>query len=789
MAIASGKALLKRLLTRSTPSGKNPGRRSSGKSPRRSFAKKILLAGLLFAVLLASGYILHLDFVIRERFEGRRFALPARVYARPLELYPGLKLTAAELVKELQLLGYRENPSPREPGSYRWRESRVTLMTRAFVFGDGMQPPVALQADFAGGRVERLQPLGGSEDLALLRLDPALIGGIYPGNNEDRVLVRLSEVPQRVVDALIAVEDVRFHSHRGVDPRGIARALVMTLSGRSLQGGSTLTQQLVKNFFLSSERTLRRKLNEMIMALLLEVHYSKEEILETYLNEVYFGQDGNRAIHGFGLASAHFFDKPLMQVDLSEAALLVGMLKGPSYYSPRRHPERALGRRNLVLAAMAEAGVITDQQQLATRILPLGVVQRPPRGTSPYPAFLNLVHRQLRENYRDQDLRSEGLQIFTTLDPWVQQAAEQALVRRLEQLERNRGLPADSLQGAVLVSDARNGEVQAVVGGRNPRYEGFNRALDARRPVGSLIKPAIFLAALQPPHRYTLASLLDDSPLLLQQPGTEDWQPQNYDKEFHGSVPLYRALAQSYNVSTARLGLELGIAQVQENLRRLGVEPERPGYAASLLGTDAYSVLEMAQLYQTLAGGFRIPPRAIREVLTFDGRPLQRYPLAVEQVIDAPTSYLLTTALQRVVTEGTGRSLSRYLPEGLGAAGKTGTTDALRDSWFAGFTGSRVAVVWLGRDDNQPAGLTGAEGALTVWGQLMAALEQEPLLPVVPEGIENVWIEVSSGRRSAAACPDVIKLPFVVGTAPAEMAPCAAPREKGAVRRWFERIF
>lgn len=765
-------------------------RKKSSKKKRRLTKRQFLLMASLVVLLLAAIYIVYLDFTVRTRFEGRRFALPARVYARPLELYAGLKLTPSELVAELELLGYRESASPREPGSYQWRNQQVELVARPFTYGDGPQESSSLKVTFARDRVTALRGQVDNLAIELLRLDPALIGGIYPGNNEDRVLVRLEEVPQLLIDALIAVEDVRFYTHRGIDPRGIARALVMTVSGKSVQGGSTLTQQLVKNFFLSAERTVRRKLNEMIMALLLEVHYSKEEILETYLNEVYLGQDGNRAIHGFGLASSFFFDKPLMQIDLPEAALLVGMLKGPAYYSPRRHPQRALDRRNLVLREMAEAAFITDQQLLAGRITPLGVVDRPPRGTSPYPAFLSLIHRQLRRDYREEDLRSEGLQIFTTLDPWVQQSAEQALSRQLKRLEQGRSIAANSLQGALLVTDAQNGEVQAVVGGRDPRFEGFNRALDAQRPIGSLIKPVIFLTALQQPQNYTLATLLDDSPLLLRQAGTDDWQPQNYDKKFHGQVPLHTALAHSYNVSTARLGLQLGVPSVMDNLQKLGIDQELPGYAASLLGADTFSPLEVAQVYQTLAsGGFRTPLRAIREVLTFAGEPLQRYPLRVEQVMDAPSNYLLTVALQEVVQQGTAKGLHRYLSNDLNIAGKTGTTDDFRDSWFAGFSGDRLGVVWVGRDDNQPAGLTGASGAMTVWATMMAGLDLEPLVLPVPENIERVWIESPTGLRSAAGCPDAIELPFVAGSAPEESASCGPGSMGNPIKNWFERIF
>ena len=757
---------------------------------RRKSRKRFLLHFALTGLLLTAVWTIYLDVNVRERFEGKRFALPARVYARPLELYPGLRLSPAEMTAELALLGYRETALPRDPGAYGWRNETLELVLRPFTFADGPQGAISLRVEFEGGRITGLFDRAGSKPLNLARLEPPLIGGIYPGKNEDRVLVKLADVPGHLVEALITVEDRRYYSHHGLDPRGIARAIFKTASGGSVQGGSTLTQQLVKNFYLTSERTLRRKLTEMVMAVLLEVHYSKEDILETYLNEVYLGQDGNRAIHGFGLAAPYFFNKPLDRLDISEAALLVGMLKGPTYFNPRSHPQRALDRRNLVLKQLAEMGGISEERLRSAKAAPLGVVGRPLRGTSAYPAFLNLVHRQLKRDYHDEDLRSEGLQIFTTLEPRVQRAAESALSKRLARLEQARGLQADTLQGALLVTSTQNAEVQAVVGGRDPRFEGFNRALDARRPIGSLIKPVVYLTALQQPQSYTLATLLDDSPLILQQAGTDDWAPQNYDKEFHGKVPLRAALVNSYNVSTARLGLELGVSGVMANLRRLGLERELPEFAASLLGANELSPLEVTQVYQTIAaGGFRTPLRAIHSVLTADGVPLQRFPLNVEQEIDAASLYLLTTAMQDVVREGTARDLTSYLPPALDIAGKTGTTDGYRDSWFAGFTGDRLAVVWVGRDDNEPTGLTGASGAMTIWGEMMADLNPEPLILPVPESIERVWIDPESGLLSSRGCRDAVELPFIAGSAPTESAPCGPGTLGRSLKGWFERVF
>lgn len=757
---------------------------------KRPRVGKYLIGFAVMGLLLAAACTVYLDVIVRARFEGKRFALPARVYARPLELYPGLRLSPAEMTAELALLEYRQTPLPREPGTYRWRNETLDLIMRPFVFADGPQEATALRVEFEGNRVTGLSDAAG-QPLRLARLDPSQLGGIYPGKNEDRVLVKLADVPETVVDALIAVEDRRFYSHHGLDPKGIARAIFMTASGDSVQGGSTLTQQLVKNFFLTAERTLKRKLTEMAMAVLLEVHYSKEEILETYLNEVYLGQDGNRAIHGFGLAAPFFFNRPLTHLDAPEAALLVGMLKGPTYFNPRVHPKRALERRNLVLAQMAEEGVIAEQRWRAAKAAPLGVVARPPRGTSRYPAFLGLVYRQLGRDYRDEDLRSEGLRIFTTLDPRVQRAAESALSQRLARLETARGMKSGTLQGALVVTSSQNAEVQCVVGGSGPRFEGFNRALDAQRPIGSLIKPIVFLTALEQPKSYTLATLLDDTPLVLRQAGTGDWAPQNYDKEFHGEVSLRAALVNSYNVPTVRLGLELGVSQVMGSLRRLGMERELPEFASNLLGANALSPLEVTQVYQTIAGGgFRTPLRAIHSVLTAEGEPLQRYPLNVEQEIDPAHLFLLATAMQGVVSEGTALGLGGYLPPTLEAAGKTGTTDDFRDSWFAGFTGDRLAVVWVGRDDNKSTGLTGASGAMTVWGEMMAALDPEPLILPEPENIERVWIDPASGLRSEQGCRDAVELPFITGSAPTESASCGPGSSLGrSIKGLFDRIF
>jgi penicillin-binding protein 1B len=755
--------------------------------------KKVLrVAGIATLVLLlaASAFTLYLDHRVRTEFEGRRFALPARIYARPLELHAGLRLALPDLEDELRELGYKaliEKPDPtREAGGgwYVRSGERLDIGLRAFVFWDGAQPARQVRLAFDGGVVSALSDTEGRE-VALARVEPLPIGGIYPAGNEDRVLVRLAEVPPHLVKALVATEDRTYFTHAGFAPRSMVRA-ALSIGSNRMQGGSTITQQLVKNFFLTPERTLQRKVTELVMAVLLEVHYGKEEILETYLNEIYLGQDRDRAIHGVGLAAQFYFGKEVQHLTVAESALLVALVKGPAVYDPHRHPARSLERRNLVLRETREQNAITVEQYAAARASELGVSRKPGFGTSPYPAFLALVHRQLRRDYDEADLRSEGLRIFTTLDPKAQGAAERALAKRLAQFDKDKRFGAPGLEGAVVITDPQSGEIQALVGGRDVRFRGYNRAVDASRPVGSLLKPAIYLTALTDPARYTLVTPLDDGPFVWKSRGAPDWEPANYDKKFHGVVPLRTALAHSYNAAAARLGTDLG------------VERELKPFASALLGAVELSPLEVAQMYQTIAnGGFRSPLRAIREVTTQEGRPLQRYALAVEQAFPPEPMYLLTAALQGVVRDGTGQGMKNFLPEDIGVAGKTGTTDEQRDAWFAGFTGDRLGVVWVGYDDNRAARLSGSAAALPIWGDMMAVLAPEPLALEKPERIELVWIDPQSGLRGIS-CPGAQELPFVQGSAPRERAPCASPVDAAVeavgqtvekAKSWLERLF
>lgn len=716
--------------------------RARGRAPvrrRRSLGGFLLRWVLLIAVgvgLAGILYGVHLDRVVRGKFEGKRWALPARVYARPLELYAGRPLSTEQLKGELERLGYRPVASAPAPGTFDLEGDRFRVNTRPFRFWDGEEPARTLDIQLTEGRVAALADAGGGPEPALVRLEAALIASIYPTHNEDRVLLRRKEIPDLLVRTLLAVEDRSFYSHIGVDPRGILRAAYHNLqAGGVVEGASTLTQQLVKNFYLSSDRTLKRKLNEAYMSALLERRYSKDEILEAYANEIYLGQDGSRAIHGFGLASSFYFNRSLAELGIAETALLVGLVQAPSNLDPRRRPEAALQRRNLVIDIMARDGVIAAADAERAKATPIVLREGGGRPTGEYPDFIQLVRRQLQRDYRDEDLRSEGLRIFTTLDPLAQARVEQTLPVRLSELEKSRRMKDGTLETAMVITSVAQGEVLALAGGREAGYAGFNRALDAVRSIGSLVKPAIYLTALSDPSRYTLTTSIEDRPIS-KRVGDKWWTPKNYDHRVYGSVPLYRALSSSLNLATVNLGLSLGIGKVADTLYQLGAQRRITKVPAMLLGSVSLSPLEVAQMYQTIAaGGYRAPLRAIREVMDSSGRPLNRYPLAVEAVVDPRAAYLTTWAMQQVVKQGTAKWLGAQLPAGLTMAGKTGTTDDMRDSWFAGFSGDKVAVVWVGRDDYKPMGLAGGAGALKVWGDVMLALENEPLSEFPPEGV------------------------------------------------------
>ena len=748
------------------------------------FGTRHLLLKITLVLLVLGGlYTVYLDAKITATFSDKMWDLPAKVYARPLELFVGAPLSPEDLAYELQVLGYRPVSVTNNRGDVARKGNRFEIYTRGFNFPGEREPDRQVAVEFSGNHVKSLVAADG--DVDLMRLDPVLIGGIYPKQGEDRLLVRLDEVPETFRNALLAVEDQKFYSHWGFSIVGIVRSAINNLlSGSVVAGGSTITQQLVKNYYLTSERTLVRKLTEVVMAILLDLHYEKDQILESYINEVYLGQDGPRAVHGFGLAAQHYFGKPLQQLEPHEQALLIGMIKGPSLYNPQRNPERALQRRNVVLNVMAEQGVIPAEQAVAARAKPLSLENEGTLRNS-FPGFLDLVRRQLRRDYRDEDLTTQGLSIFTSLDPVLQHRLEISTDAVLKQLD-----PSGNLESASIVTRFDTGEVAALIGGRKMRFAGFNRALDARRPAGSLIKPAIYLAALERPKQFSLATVLSDTPYTVKIPGSKVWQPQNYDLKPHGNVLLYQALANSYNLASARLGMQLGIDTVVDMLARLGIEQGVPRMPALFLGAGEYSPMDMVTMYQTIAsGGFRMPLRAIRDIVDSNGEPLKRYPLEYDRTVSLQAMNLLHFALRAVVQEGTARGAYNYLPRDFAVAGKTGTTNDGRDSWFAGFSGDLLAVSWIGRDDNAKTGLTGSSGALKIWAQFMAKASRQSLTYRMPDNMEMQWIDDQSGYLTGEGCPNSRMLPFINGSAPRQRTACAPSGPASTVKDWFETLF
>ncbi len=748
---------------------KNPPRRRKKTTKKKSVTrrrsrktkslpwKNILLVFVTF--LLA--YIIYLDFEVRSQFDGRKWAVPARVYARPLDLYVGKPLSARQLDYELEVAGYRLAQKNLKAGQYQRSGNRYRIVIREFDFWDGHQPPRYISLDIEDGFISQLQDFRDRNDVAVVRLQPAIIGRIYPAHKEDRLLIKLDDVPDSLIKALLVIEDRRFYQHHGINFLAIARAMLANIrAGSIVQGGSTLTQQLVKNFFLQHRKTLSRKINEAIMAVLLELHYSKNEILQAYLNEIYLGQDNKRAIHGFGLASRFYFDKPLYSLNIAEAATLVAMVRGPSYYDPWRHRSRLLKRRNHVIELMQQQGSIDAEQAQRARQVPLNVVKRTKKRRHSYPAFMELLKRQLQQDYKSEDLSSEGLHIFSTLDPYVQKVTEQQVIAKVRQLDKQQGLKG-TLQTAVIVTNINNADVIAVVGDREPGYAGFNRAIDASRPIGSLIKPAIYLTALQQAQRYSLSTMLDDKPITLKGQDGQLWSPRNYSGNSHGEIPMFKALISSYNQATVRLGLKLGFEAIVETLSELGIKREIPPYPSMLLGAVPMAPLEISQMYHSLsAEGFVTPLHTITRVMTADGKPLKHYPVKVRQGIDATSVRILNSALHEVTRHGTARSLRWRLPEALDVAGKTGTTNNTRDSWFAGFSGEHLIVTWLGTDDNRSTGLTGASGALTLWAGIMNHIRTRPMSLSLDDALEYFYVEDRQGKQVSKSCSTAAYLAY-----------------------------
>ena len=730
--------------------------------------KLITYLSLIIFLIISIAYVSILDSKVVNKLDGVLWTVPAKVYARPLELAEGGKINVDVLKKELEILSYELTKGiPDTPGEFSQSQQSVNIFIRGF----GSQEPGLYRLKIENDKIDSIKRKDGIS-IDLIQLEPLSIGGMFPSHLQDRILLNFSQVPKDLEEMILVVEDRNFYSHKGISLRSIMRAFIKNTRALGIEeGGSTITQQLAKSLFFSPEQTIRRKIKEAIAALLIEMHYSKQEILLAYINDVFIAQSGRRAIHGFGLASQFFFGTDLKNLSLDQKALLVGMLKGPSLYSPINNPDRAKTRRDLVLSLIKNDSLITEEEYLDLKGKSLKVIPPSFKSLSKYPAFNDIVTLDLRKNFDDSDLRTKGLKIITNLDPVVQDYLEESIKDTKLKLKRRYGSQLNGLEGAGIVIDSFSGEVVAAIGSTKPNNYGFNRAINAVRPIGSLVKPFIYLSALQHYTKYNLSTLLDDSKLSVSLPGSKLWEPNNFDKKFHGNVPLHVALSESYNVATTRLGMDLGYSVVQETFTKLGIEKKIPKYPSIFVGSFEMTPLEAIQAYQTIASeGFYSPLNSIRTVESSEDVLSLSYPYKVEQRFRPEPIYLLKFVLKQTFISGTARGFSSRVIEKWKTGGKTGTSDDQRDSWFVGYAGNYLMVVWLGFDDNRKSPLTGRTGALQVWKNFMSRLDPIAYEVRKPSRIRYEWVDAKDGLLSGERCKGSILIPFVEGTEP-EMIP------------------
>ena len=739
-------------------------KRKKPKSARRRQRRHYRLVAALVLLAAFAVYLGYLNHLINGRFEGDTWAIPSRVFARAQELYPTLALTREQLIYELELSSYLAVKSEPIPGQYRLLGESLEVHARPFDFGTQYQQARLVQIFFEGGRISGLIDSNSSQDLELFRLPPVILGSYYPDNDEDRLLLAEDEVPERLIDALIAVEDRQFFQHWGLSPMAIVRALLANLkAGRAVQGGSTLTQQLAKNLFLTPEKTLLRKINEAFMALILEIRFSKRAIITAYVNEVFVLQQKRIAIHGFAQASRMLFRRSVDSLETQHLALLVGMVKGPSRYNPFTSPDTATSRRNLVLKIMFEQGLLDEQEYASAAGTPLGIVEKLP-GINPFPAYLDLVKRQLQASYSSAELARRGLRVFTAFDPLLQRNLELGLARGLGRFNQ------PDLQVAVIIADYLNGDIQALVGDRTTDFPGFNRALMAQRPIGSLIKPLLLYSLLG--DSLTLASKVKDEPIRIQQSDGKIWEPRNYDRELHGEMSLYEAFVHSYNLPFVQLGVAGGLEALADDLARIQLLKHDVVYPSMLLGTTSMSAFEVSQMYQVIANnGYFTPLTTIRSVTDHDNQTLERVPLESHKLFDQGRMIQVQRAMIGVTENGTAGYLAERFPAQT-LAGKTGTTNEARDSWFAGFSSRLLTVVWLGRDDNGPINLTGSSGALKVWSDIMDLQGFESFKISRDDSLSWHHINPANGGITRKSCEISVLLPFPEDQVPTARSRC-----------------
>ena len=754
------------------PEEKTPKKRRSFKS----FLLKVAFSGAVLTVFYG-GY---LDWQIRSKMDGQIWRLPAEVYSRIESVKISDNLAFDEVIQILLDNEYRQTTMVAAPGDFKLEDDTIVVLRRAFPFPDKPEPQRVLRLRFVDNKLNRIEDLVAVKAIDEFRLAPKLIA-MLESDNEDRLAIPLQNYPRLLIDALILTEDRRFYDHHGINPVGIIRALITNIrAGQTVQGGSTLTQQLVKNLFLSSERTITRKANEALMSLVLDWRYDKNRILETYLNEIYLGQNGDTQIHGFELASQFYFGRSIREISLDQIALLVGMVKGPSLYNPWRNPQNALERRNVVLKLMLEHKMIGDELYQLLSQRPLGVQ---PKGqiSRKYPSFIQTLQTDLRRELGEHKISSLlGARIFTTMDLKQQAQAENAVVNTVSQLQLKTKNPY--LEGAMIVADYRVGEIRAVVGGLQTQYAGFNRALMAKRQIGSLVKPSIYLTALSNPEQFRLNTPINNQPITINVKGSPPWQPRNYDKKYSGSVMLMDALARSLNIPTVNIGMKVGLSKVIDTQKAMGWDNvEIPKVPAMLLGAYTISPYDVTKLYQTIANqGGRIELTTVDTIADRQGNIIYQHDKTAKQVVPQEAAFQTLFAMQQTVERGTARSLQNDYAD-LRLAGKTGTTNDARDTWFVGIDGKNISTVWLGRDDNGETKLTGASGALQIYKDYLSHTYIEKLKLNKPANMK--WVGIT--QHGSWDCDSNRVIPvwvnngqnFCGGTPNASPSPATPPAE------------
>ncbi|HZO82069.1 MAG TPA: PBP1A family penicillin-binding protein [Candidatus Binataceae bacterium] len=745
---------------------------------------------ILFAVPPAIyrfvGYYHALENEVVARFSGKRWNIPSRIYSDSCFVYPGQSLDDLGFFQRLARLNYHQvapgKVAARGEYSLDPAKHRLTVFLHSFAYPYSQFPGELVRLTLGPhDTVLAMRDLGTGKPLYSIELEPELISGIFEGSWQQRRLVPLSQVPPALIDAILAAEDHRFYEHHGIDLVRIIKAAWVDLTSHQIrQGGSTLTQQLMKNFFLTSKRDWRRKAKEALMAYIAEQRYPKDQILENYINDIYLGQRGQEGIYGVWEASEYYFSKEPRDLTIGEMATIAGMIRSPNALNPLRHPRQAERRRNEVLGQMLADGYISKAAYDQAVIEPLH-----PRETftenndSPY--FVDYVKHELAERYPPEVLTGEGLRIFTTLDVHTQKLAEQAVHNNLDYLEKRypalrRKEKKDQLEEALVALEPQNGKIRAMVGGRYYRESQFNRITQAKRQPGSAFKPVTYLAALQEtldggPERFLPTSYLDDEPFTWTY-GDMSWSPKNYKDRYFGRVTLEFALQESLNSATSRLANQIGLDRIRAMAEKLGFG-DLPPYPSIILGGIEVSPMQIARAYSIMADyGLEVQPYAVTAVVDQSGKVIEGHELQAQQVLSPQLAYLIDFMLEQVVNHGTGFGARQHgflRP----AAGKTGTTNDSKDAWFAGFTPNLLAVVWTGFDQKEALGLTGAEASLPAWTDFMkGATASRPTLDFAPPpGIVVEKVDPLTGYLAGPYCPVVMEGAFPKELAPTQTCP------------------